>query len=210
LQNYSVKKMEDKDYFQVLNIWSGSYQFSVSNEMLKEPKELNIIVLKDESERILSCADFVTTRVIFCDREIEVVKIYRVATLLSERRKGYSKRLIIDSLRNERSNGRAIAWLKTKSDEIYSGIGFVSGLVCSKARINISDLVSIKPQGKILQLEPWLIGSIQNICEGLESTYSAFAKTYNFMAIREKEYWEKLINNKNFFKYQKFYENLAK
>jgi predicted acetyltransferase len=136
---------------------------------------------------ISACLDYLPFRALLNGRQVGMAGIGGVASLPEERGKGHIRALLRHTLEEARENGDTLSYLYPFSHVYYRKFGYESCMVKNNTSIPLSafkGLVGGKSMRMYLPTDD---------SDSIQEVYKRFAADKNFMLIRGKEAWKKLL-----------------
>ncbi|WP_442602800.1 GNAT family N-acetyltransferase [Paenibacillus sp. KN14-4R] len=197
-----IKKISDDDVFEAVSL--SEYAFNLAPmsakkvvELQKREKKENTWGLYNENKL---CAKVVILplQMYIQSRLFDTGGVMGVATYPSSRRKGYSKKLIIESLKIMKEQGISISILHPFSHSFYRKYGWENYCEYKKYTISMHSFIlnDNKDEGTVLlKKHDWT---------ELNQIYEKYASNFNGMLKRTPEWWDLY---KNHCAYQAVYYN---
>lgn len=192
----TIRKLTYIDGKDALAIWSSSYNFEITEQMIMEFSAENVSGLFGADDNLIACADFIPVDIRFHNEYIKMIKIYRIATSLTERNKGFSKKFLIQSFRDNKFSDCILSWLMPADSEVYKSMGFIHAPMYNQIQINPTQFKGLKVNGKVVLYSQNNHYENQNIVNCIISLYKTFTLRYDLMEVRDKEKWSSFFKTR--------------
>lgn len=191
--NTETRKITFDDKESAHEIWANSFGFRATKEGANSEIIDNTFGTFNNDNKLSACADFIISAYKFGKHIIKIAEIYRVATALTERNKGYARKMIIDTLSCQEFAQCVFAWLKPTDSIIYENMGFTHALLLNKMTLQTSQLKKSSNSIRIIELDKPDMIPESKIVEELKSVYEDFCLDYDIAKLRNESEWRNLM-----------------
>jgi predicted acetyltransferase len=140
-----------------------------------------------DGDRVCACLDYLPFQAMLNGRQVGMAGIGSVASLPEERHKGHIRALLRHTLEEARTNGDTLSYLFPFSHMFYRKFGYETCVVKKNTSIPLHTFQGLNGGGHMqMYLPSDDSGPIQDV-------YKRFAADKNFMLIRSREVWKKLL-----------------
>lgn len=187
-----IKRLSAADYDHIFELSQFAFQYTLSKEERKQKQEeaqRHVIWGVMDGGQIAAKLHLIPLSCYINGQPFEMGGISSVATWPEYRRKGYAKELLHHVLIQMRKKGQTISFLHPFSVPFYRKFGWEVVFTNKKYELPL-DCVRKKWNGK---------GYVERVGKEiplLQSIYSAFAKGYTGMLVRDEKWWEQRVFQK--------------
>jgi predicted acetyltransferase len=191
-----IRKLTEQNFHEIIQLSQYAFQYKLSEEELFERKQrlsTHEIWGVIENEKLAAKLHIIPFSVYIHNLEVSMGGIAGVATWPEFRRKGHIRHLLKHSLQQMKNRNQILSFLHPFDIEFYRKFGWELFASYKKYEIKKQDLFFYPTvSGKILRMDN------EDPIPKLNSIYEQFAKRYNGMLKRSKEWWsQSIITNNN-------------